>query len=55
MGWREEARNLDGLAIRQTNWEAILTIALVLPSDVDVVLENPIGLYVVDLNWTQQL
>lgn len=53
--WTETARNLQGQLIARTNWQAMLTIHLDPPETDAEILRNPIGLYVMNLSWTQQL
>jgi type IV secretion system protein TrbF len=53
--WTEDARDLQGREIGTTHWLASLTLAFDPPTDERGMLSNPLGLYVVGINWTQHL
>jgi len=53
--WSEDVRDLQGRAIGTTHWIASLTTALDPPTDERGILNNPIGLYVTGISWTQRL
>jgi len=55
--WWETKRSLTGMQLSHIRYKAVLMIAFNPPKDDNQVLDldNPIGLYVIDLNWSQQL
>jgi type IV secretion system protein VirB5 len=53
--WSEDARDLQGNPAGTTHWLASLTLAFDPPTDERGVLANPLGLYVTNVSWTQQL
>lgn len=50
-----ERRYLDGSLAATERWSAILTVTIQLPSDVERLKRNPLGLYVLSLNWSKEL
>ena len=52
--WTEETSGLDGSPIATTHWEAALETQIVSPASDASILENPLGFYVTQLNWTEQ-
>lgn len=50
--WREQAY-IRGAPDTVTRWTAILTVQQSLPKREDVLRQNPLGLYVTDLAWSQ--
>jgi type IV secretion system protein VirB5 len=50
--WREQTY-LRGLPDKVTHWTAILSVQQSLPKREDVLRQNPLGLYVTDLSWSQ--
>ena len=52
--WTEEASNLDGSPLATTHWEAALDAAIISETSDSSMLENPLGFYVTQLNWTEQ-
>jgi len=38
-----------------TAWQAVLSVELTPPETTDLLLVNPLGLYVTEINWTQTL
>jgi len=53
--WEETTRNVAGEVQSRARWKAAATVATNPPRDEQSIRTNPIGLYVVDLNWTQTL
>lgn len=55
--WWETKRNLTGAQLSRTRYKGVLMVAFNPPKDENQALDldNPIGLYVIDLNWSQQL
>jgi len=53
--WSEDARDTQGRSLGTTHWIASLTIGLDPPSDERGILNNPFGLYVTSVSWTQRL
>ena len=41
--------------LSETAWQAVLGVELTPPETTDVLLVNPLGLYVTEINWTQSL
>jgi type IV secretion system protein VirB5 len=52
--WRETQIATSGRVVSETAWQAILGVELT-PETTDVLLVNPLGLYVTEINWTQTL
>ena len=55
--WWETKRSLTGAVLSRTRYKGVLMIVFNPPKDENesLDLDNPFGLYIVDLNWTQQL
>ena len=53
--WAETTRNLAGIIVKQTRWRTSLTIALNPPQNEALMLINPLGIFVMDLNWSQEI
>ena len=51
--WTETTRNLNGDVLATTHWRALLAVQLV-PPDPDHMLTNPIGLYVIQIDWSEE-
>jgi len=52
--WTETERSTQpGGPIRRTAWEGYATIKLAPPATAEAIQDNPLGLYVTSLNWTQ--
>jgi type IV secretory pathway TrbF-like protein len=52
--WTEVERSTQpGGASRATQWEGYVTVKIKPPTTVDAIQENPLGLYVTTINWTQ--
>jgi type IV secretory pathway TrbF-like protein len=52
--WTEDERPLEpGLETRTTAWEGYATVRLVPPVTAEAVQDNPLGLYITTINWTQ--
>jgi type IV secretory pathway TrbF-like protein len=52
--WTEEASGLDGSPVATTHWEAALDTTIISATSDSSILENPLGFYVTQLNWTEQ-
>jgi type IV secretion system protein VirB5 len=52
--WTEEASRLDGTLVATTHWEAALDTTIISATSHSSILENPLGFYVTQLNWTEQ-
>jgi type IV secretory pathway TrbF-like protein len=50
-----ERRYQDGALADTTRWTAILTIAILPPTDADRLRKNPLGVYVNAINWSKEL
>ena len=53
--WRETQIAAGGRIVSETSWQAVLGVELTPPETTDVLLVNPLGLYVTEINWTQTL
>ena len=53
--WSEDARDLQGRDLAMTHWIASVTVAFDPPSSERDILDNPLGLYVTGISWTQRL
>lgn len=55
--WWETKRNLSGVPIGRSRYRAVLMVRFSTPQNQDQALDldNPIGLYVTDIDWTQQI
>ena len=53
--WRETQIAQGGRILSETAWQAVLGVELTPPETTDVLLVNPLGLYVTEINWTQSL
>ena len=51
--WSETTRNLNGDVLATAHWRALLAIQLA-PPDPDKTLSNPIGLYVTEIDWSEE-
>jgi type IV secretory pathway TrbF-like protein len=51
--WTETSRNLNGDVLSATHWRALLAVQLVSPNP-DHLLTNPIGLYVTQIDWSEE-
>ena len=50
----EEESGLDGSPVATTHWEAALDTTIISATSDASILENPLGFYVTQLNWTEQ-
>lgn len=54
MRWTETERWLSGAdTMRRTEWEAYLSVKLAPPARAETIQENPLGIYVTSISWTQ--
>ena len=54
--WTETHRSANsGALINETRWRAAATVGFNPPTDEAGILRNPLGLFVTDLQWSQQL
>ncbi len=53
--WRETQIATTGRIAAETAWQAVLSVELTPPETTDLLLVNPLGLYVTEINWTQTL
>jgi type IV secretion system protein VirB5 len=51
--WTETTRNLNGDLLSTVHWRALLAVQLATP-DADYMLSNPIGLYVTQIDWSEE-
>jgi type IV secretion system protein VirB5 len=55
LAWHETTRDLEGKVLDDRDWKATVTIAFNPPSEEAQILLNPLGLYVVDLDWRPEM
>jgi type IV secretion system protein VirB5 len=53
--WTEDQRDLNGGHIATSHWVGQLTVGINPPTDEATILRNPVGIYVTQLSWTEQL
>lgn len=53
--WTETHRGLDGAVLVEERWQAILTVEIRPGDTPEAIEQNPLGLYVTDIQWTKQL
>jgi type IV secretion system protein TrbF len=53
VAWRETARPTTAGPVRTADWEAYLALESHPPSTTEALLQNPLGLYVTDLAWSE--
>jgi type IV secretory pathway TrbF-like protein len=51
--WTETTRTLNGDVLLTAHWRALLAVQLMTP-DPDYMLSNPIGLYVTQIDWSEE-
>ncbi|GMR28789.1 hypothetical protein C7E18_00030 [Stenotrophomonas maltophilia] len=55
IAWTERTRDPSGTVRNEGIWKATVTIAFNAPTEEKQVLVNPLGMYVVDFDWRQEL
>lgn len=55
IGWTEIQRGLDGNRLGQTHWEALVTVTHLPVTDAHDININPLGIFIEQLSWSQQL
>lgn len=55
IAWTERTRDTSGTVRNEGIWKATVTIAFNAPTEEKQVLVNPLGMYVVDFDWRQEL
>ncbi len=53
--WTETHRGLDGAVLVRERWQALLTVDIRPGNTPDQIEQNPLGLYVTNIQWTKQL
>lgn len=53
--WDESVRSRNGSASSTEPWQATITVVVNPPSDEDVIILNPMGVYVTAFNWQKRL
>lgn len=53
--WKETRVAPAGRVLSETSWQAVLGVEIVPPETTELLLVNPLGLYVTEINWTQTL
>jgi Type IV secretory pathway, TrbF components len=55
VAWTERTRDPSGTVRNQAVWKATVTIAFNAPTEEAQILVNPLGMYVIDFDWRQEL
>lgn len=55
VAWTERTRDPTGTVRNEGIWKATVTIAFNAPTDEAQILMNPLGMYVIDFDWRQEL
>lgn len=55
IAWTEKTRDASGTVRNEAIWKATVTIAFNAPTEEAQILMNPLGMYVVDFDWRQEL
>lgn len=53
--WTETHRGLDGAVLARERWQALLAVEIRPGNTPEQIEQNPLGLYVTDIQWTKQL
>lgn len=53
--WQEVRRNLRGELTSNLRMKASITVGITPPTEERLILINPLGVYITDLNWSRQL
>jgi type IV secretion system protein VirB5 len=53
--WFETSRDLQGNINGKTKWKSVLTVEFNPPTTEKAILSNPLGLFITQLSWVQQL
>jgi type IV secretory pathway TrbF-like protein len=53
--WTEDQRDRSGVHLATSHWVGQLSVGFNAPTDEATILRNPMGIYVTQLSWTQQL
>jgi len=53
--WREEVRGRDGNVSSRANWQAVVGVQVIPPTDERQVLVNPMGVFVNAVSWSQRI
>jgi type IV secretory pathway TrbF-like protein len=53
--WQEVTRDLRGEVQARTRMKVSIIVGITPPTDERLILINPLGVYITDLNWSQQL
>ena len=53
--WTEVVTSLRGTLVEEKRWQAVVSVRLDPPRDTSSLLENPLGLYVTEIDWTETL
>jgi type IV secretory pathway TrbF-like protein len=53
--WTETHRRLDGAVLVRERWQALLAVEIRPGDTPEQIEQNPLGLYVTDIQWTKQL
>ena len=53
--WKEEGRKLNGQVMFEEQWQAIISIVISAPTDEEVLLTNPLGIYIDSFSWSKRV
>jgi type IV secretory pathway TrbF-like protein len=53
--WKETVRNTEGGVKEEQRWMATFNVEIHPPSSADAIVQNPIGLYIKDFQWSREL
>jgi type IV secretion system protein TrbF len=53
--WREVTRDLRGELVKSVRMKVSIIVGITPPTDEQMILINPLGVYITDLNWSQEL
>lgn len=53
--WTETTRGRNGEVQKVDEWQASITVQVSPPSDEVTILKNPLGIYIVEFNWTKRV
>jgi type IV secretion system protein VirB5 len=53
--WTETHRGLDGAVLTRERWQALMTVEIRPGDTPEAIQQNPLGLFVTEIQWTKQL
>lgn len=52
--WVEETRGRNGEVQSKAEWQAAITVSVSPPKEENVILRNPLGIYITEFSWTKR-